>query len=200
MRRIVLLFTGIALALVLASGMALAVNRMGTEGPDTLRGTNGDDNLLGLGGNDRLFGLNGDDNLLGGRGKDVVGGGDLPRPGLGRGDKNLSGGPGNDIVIGARGSDNAVGGEGNDLLADGPGRESSRDRIIGGQGNDVIAIDNRPAYRDMVACGGGFDRVLADRKDLVAPDCERVSIGLSLEEFVETIPPSFFEGLPPFFQ
>jgi len=47
MRRLVLLLTAMALTLVLASGVALAVNKVGTNGPDTLRGTNGADNLKG---------------------------------------------------------------------------------------------------------------------------------------------------------
>jgi Ca2+-binding RTX toxin-like protein len=70
MRRLVFLLTAMALALVLASGVALAVNKIGTNGPDTLKGTNGADNLLGKGGNDALFGLGGSDNMLGGEGKD----------------------------------------------------------------------------------------------------------------------------------
>ena len=37
----------VAATLVVASGMALAVNELGTNGPDTLKGTNGADNLLG---------------------------------------------------------------------------------------------------------------------------------------------------------
>jgi hypothetical protein len=44
---------------------------------------------------------------------------------------------------------------------------------------------------------GSFDRVLADSKDEVAPDCERALFGLSTEEFFETVPQSFFEGLAP---
>jgi hypothetical protein len=50
MRRLVFLLTAMALARVLASGVALAVNKSGTDGSDTLRGTNGADNLIGLGG------------------------------------------------------------------------------------------------------------------------------------------------------
>jgi hypothetical protein len=46
MRRLLFLSTTIALVLVLASGVALAIDRIGTNGPDTLRGTNGSDNLL----------------------------------------------------------------------------------------------------------------------------------------------------------
>ena len=72
MRRTILLMATMTLTLLVASGVALAVTKIGTNGPDTLRGTNGDDNLLGKGSNDRLFGLAGRDNLLGGPGKDVV--------------------------------------------------------------------------------------------------------------------------------
>ena len=47
MRRAILLVAMMAVSLVVASGVALAVNKIGTDGPDTLRGTNGDDNLIG---------------------------------------------------------------------------------------------------------------------------------------------------------
>ena len=80
MRRVILLLTMMAATLVVASGVALAVNKIGTNGPDTLKGTNGADNLLGNGGNDTLFALAGNDNLLGGAGKDEVLGGDERKP------------------------------------------------------------------------------------------------------------------------
>ena len=203
MRRTIVLLATMALTLLVASGVAWAVNKIGTDGPDTLRGTNGNDNLIGKGGNDRLFALDGRDNLLGGPGKDVVVG--KPR-GWAGGDKNLQGGPGNDIVFGARGSDNVLGDAGNDWLIDGPTRESSLDKVSGGDGDDVLAIDNVPAVKDTATCGGGFDRMISDRKDLVAPDCERVRIAHGSleevrqqeEEFFASIPPSFFEGLPRF--
>jgi Ca2+-binding RTX toxin-like protein len=203
MRRTILMVATVALTVLVASGVALAVNKIGTEGPDTLRGTNGNDNLIGKGGNDRLFALDGRDNLLGGPGKDLVG--TDPRVWR-RGDKNLQGGPGNDIVFGARGSDNVLGDAGNDFLIDGPTRESSLDKVSGGDGDDVLLVENVPATKDIATCGGGFDRVLADRKDLVALDCERVRIvhgsleevRQQEEEFFASIPPSFFEGLPRF--
>jgi hypothetical protein len=201
MRRTLLLLSTMVLALLLASGVALAVNKVGTSGPDTLRGTNGDDNLAGLGGNDKLFSLGGDDNLVGGSGKDVVmaGRNDPEHPGTARGDKNLMGGPGNDIVFGGPSFNNVVGAGGNDLLVDGPHRESAEDNLSGGAGNDVLLSDNRPVFKDIVTCGAGFDRVLADSKDVVTPDCERVFIGLPIEKFLGKVPPSFFEGLPPYF-
>src|SRR5688572_13090039 len=203
MRRTIVLLASVALTLLVASGVALAVTKIGTDGPDTLRGTNGDDNLLGKGGNDDLYALNGRDTLVGGPGKDVVA--DAPRGVWRRGDKILLGGPGNDIVVGGRGSDNVLGDAGNDLLIDGPTREFSLDKVSGGDGNDVLLVDNAPAAKDIVTCGGGFDRVLADRKDLVASDCDRVRIVHGSreevmqqeEEFIASIPQSFFEGLPP---
>ena len=202
MRRTVLLVAVVAACLVMASGVALAVDRVGTNGPDTLRGTDGADNLSGLRGGDKLLGKGGSDNLSGGPGKDVVLGGDERRPG--GGDKNLDGGSGNDVVAGGRGSDNMAGDDGNDFLIDGNLGESSRDNLSGGSGNDVIVVDNVPAFRDLVGCGGGFDRVLADRKDTVARDCERVKIVRGSREavlrqeneFFQSLPESFIAGLP----
>jgi Ca2+-binding RTX toxin-like protein len=195
MRRVALVLAAMALALLLASGVALAVNELGTNGRDTLRGTNGNDNLSGRGGNDRLFGLGGRDNLLGGPGKDEVFGGNEAAPR--GGDKNLAGGPGNDVVLGGFGSDLVAGNEGNDLVQDGPLREFSIDSLSAGEGNDVVGIFNDPAFEDRVTCGGGFDRVFADRKDVVAADCERVADRPSeFEALFESIPQSFFEGLP----
>ena len=220
MRRVVLVLAAMALALLLASGVAWAVNKIGTDGPDTLRGTNRADNLSGEGANDDLLGLGGSDNLLGGAGKDNVLGGNERRPQ--GGDKNLVGGPANDRVLGGNGSDNAVGGPGNDfvdggrgsdrvvgeggstdVLVDGPVREASKDTLSGGDGGDLIVVDNRPAFGDLVTCGRGFDRVAADRKDVVADDCEEVAVGhAAIEELFESLPPGFVEnfeeGLPPF--
>jgi Ca2+-binding RTX toxin-like protein len=205
MRRIIFLFIAMALALVLASGVAWAVNKVGTDGPDTLRGTNGDDNLLGKGGNDVLYSLAGRDNLLGGPGKDCL----LCVTRENRffaGDKNLYGGPGNDFIWAGKGSDNVVGGEGNDLLSDDGVREFSKDNLSGGPGNDVIDVLHYRSARDRVVCGSGFDRVAANRQDVVAPDCEKVVVfrgGTRSEYFdvligfyEETVPPNFYEGMP----
>jgi Ca2+-binding RTX toxin-like protein len=214
MRRLVLMLAVMAAALVLASGMALALSKIGTNGPDTLRGTNANDDLLGMDGNDNLFALDGMDNLLGGAGRDNVWGGNERRPG--GGDKNLAGGSGNDAVLGGTGSDSILGGpgndyvdgspnsdnvageEGNDVVFEGGLHEAYKDNLSGGPGNDWVAPLNDPAYGDVVTCGSGFDQVLADSKDVVAADCEKVLIGLaSEEEFFEAIPQSFEKGLPP---
>jgi Ca2+-binding RTX toxin-like protein len=159
---------------------------------------------LGLGGNDILFSLNGRDNLLGGPGKDIVLGLN-ERLNPSRGDKNVKGGTGNDFVEGGRGSDNVLGDEGNDFLVDGPTREFSVDNVLGGDGNDVFLVDNVPAAKDIATCGDGFVRVFADRKDVVARNCERVRIAHGSREevlqqedrFLASIPRSFFEGLYP---
>jgi hypothetical protein len=64
----------------------------------------------------------------------------------------------------------------------------------------VIDVFNEPAGKDVVTCGGGLDRVLADRADVVAPDCEKVFIGRdSFDAFFESIPQSFWQGLHPQF-
>jgi RTX calcium-binding nonapeptide repeat (4 copies) len=198
MRRVVLVLALVGAMLVAASGMALAVNEIGTNGPDTLKGTNGSDNLLGRGGNDVLYGFAGRDNLLGAEGKDWILGGDERGP-LG-GDKNLVGGGGNDAILGGDGSDNPIGGPGNDFidggfgsdkitggdgtdyLLDGEIQGGATDLLTGGDGNDVLDVINRPAKRDIVTCGNGFDRVIADTEDLVAPDCEKVAVGFAAAE------------------
>jgi Ca2+-binding RTX toxin-like protein len=172
MRRVVLVLVAMALVLLLTSGVALAVNRVGSGGPDILRGTRGEDTLLGKGGKDIILGLGGEDSLLGGRS--------------------------NDAVFGGRGSDIILGQGGNDFLGDGPFSESAEDNLSGGGGNDVLDAINKPAFEDHVECGRGFDRVAADRKDLVAPDCEKVFVGVgSADAFFRSIPQSFIEGLNP---
>jgi len=202
MRRTILLLATMALTLLVASGVALAVTKIGTNGPDTLRGTNGDDLLLGKGGNDQLFSLRGNDNLLGGRGNDIVAGGNGQHTQGGH--KNLLGGPGNDLVNGGLGSDDVVGNEGNDLMFDGEfDHHVRRDNLSSGAGNDVMDTLQYPAAKDVLACGSGFDRVVVDTKDVVAADCERVKVahGSKAEilrqdnAFFRAIPESFFEGI-----
>jgi len=41
--------------------------------------------------------------------------------------------------------------------------EASKDDVhSGGGGDEIIVADHVPAVKDIVSCGGGFDRVLAD--------------------------------------
>jgi Ca2+-binding RTX toxin-like protein len=174
MGRALLLLCAMMTALLMASGVAWAVTKIGTDGPDTLRGTSGADNLLGLGGNDEIFGGRGSDNLLGGPGKyTAVRGNELFPTG---GDKNLVGGRGNDLVLVGQGADNSVGGAGNDLIVDGTLDEPSRDNVSCGSGKDAFLVDNKPAVKDVLTCGPGIDLALADRRDVVTADCEKVVV------------------------
>jgi Ca2+-binding RTX toxin-like protein len=157
MQRIFLLLAVMAVALVVASGVALAVTKIGTDGDDNLRGTNGSDKLVGMGGDDSINGRAGEDVIIGGRGNEgfegfIVG------------------------LYGGKGADDISGGPGSDSLIDGPIREFAVDRILGGDGNDYIATFNIPASRDIVICGDGNDDfAVVDRKDIVLDDCERVN-------------------------
>jgi Ca2+-binding RTX toxin-like protein len=71
------------LALVAASGVALAVDKqctpnvrcVGTDGGDTLLGTSGPDDISGLRARDFLYGFGGSDRLFGGKGSDELTGG-----------------------------------------------------------------------------------------------------------------------------
>jgi Ca2+-binding RTX toxin-like protein len=176
MRRTIVLLATMALTLLVASGVALAITKIGGPGPNTLRGTNGADNLLGKGGNDVLFALGGNnDNLVGGKGKDWLAGGNERRP-FG-GDKNLVGGPGNDGVQGGIGADNlfgvwgddfvhgdngadrAVGGEGRDFIdgARGP------DQMVGGEGGDwLVEGPLNEGSKDILTAGDGNDIIITD--------------------------------------
>ena len=101
---------------------------------------------LGLGGHDRLEGGHRRDCILGGEGRDFLDGR--------RGVDWLDGGPGSDEINVA-------------LTSGGPG-----DRIWGGLGNDEIFAANLRA--DVIDCGPGKDTVLADKRDRVARNCEKV--------------------------
>jgi Ca2+-binding RTX toxin-like protein len=93
----------------------------------------------------------GADRLVGTRGRDLL-------YGLG----------GADTILGLAGGDLLDGGAGNDTLVGGPGR----DALFGRSGDDVLSV--RDGQRDRVSCGPGRDRVIADRIDVVARDCEHV--------------------------
>jgi Ca2+-binding RTX toxin-like protein len=108
-RRTILLLATTALAVLLSSGVALALNTInckdsgrcvGTDRADLMKGTSGfnemygrdnDDTLKAFGRSDALIGQEGDDRLLAGRGGDFVLGG--------RGDDTLRGEEGLDFYI-----------------------------------------------------------------------------------------------------
>ncbi len=91
------------------------VNRVGTEGNDTLIGTLAADGFLGFGGNDLLRGSGGGDRVCAGDGKDTAAGG--------RGSDRLLGEQGKDLLKGGRGKDQLNGGPGKDTCAGGPKRD-----------------------------------------------------------------------------
>jgi Ca2+-binding RTX toxin-like protein len=157
MRRTILLMVTMALTLLVASGVALAVTKIGTDGPDFLIGTKGSDALSGRGGTDWINGRGGKDVISGGPGNDD--------PLSSRAIGILDGGPGADVISG---------GPGDDLMYDGPLDDSAVDILEGGDGNDFLSPFNRPAARDIVSCGAGRDGADVDRKDIVSDDCERI--------------------------
>jgi|tagenome__1003787_1003787.scaffolds.fasta_scaffold20883379_1 Tol biopolymer transport system component len=65
-------------------------------------------------------------------------------------------------------NDRACGRRGADVIQPGAGK----DTVDAGAGNDTV--DVRGGSVDSVRCGPGTDKVLADRRDTVAADCERV--------------------------
>jgi len=80
-RRTALLLAVIAAALVVASGVALARDFVGTDrserivatdSADTIDANGGDDTVVGLRGTDKIRGGNGKDKQYGGRGNDVI--------------------------------------------------------------------------------------------------------------------------------
>lgn len=139
-------------------GTELADRRSGGSGSDVVFGLGGGDTLHGRAGRDCLYGDDGSDELYGDAGAD-----------------RLFGGADGDVLHGGSGADRLDGQDGPDVLRDAHGR----DRFSGGRGNDRIdARDATPGGRriaDVVRCGPGHrDVALADRRDRVARDCERV--------------------------
>ena len=160
MRRTVVLLATMVLTLLVASGVALAVAKIGTDGPDTLRGTKGSDVLSGRGGTDWIEGRGGSDVIRGGPGDE--------NPLTSRAIGILDGGPGADVISGGPGVDDLIDGPW-------PGGDSAVDVLEGGDGSDFLDAENRPAARDIVSCGAGRDGAWVDRKDIVSDDCERTS-------------------------
>ena len=90
-----------------------------------------------------------------------------------------------------------VGGEGGDWLIEGPLNEASKDTLKAGAGDDIIITDHVSATKNIVSCGSGLDRVIADRKDVVADDCEKVRVVHGSEKEVFEQEDAFFESIPP---
>jgi Ca2+-binding RTX toxin-like protein len=80
----------------------------------------------------------------------------------------LQAGGGSDEVNGLAGPDCLAGGRESDLLRPGAGV----DRVRGGGGRDKLVT--RDGFRDVVRCGQGRDKVVADWRDRVKRSCDRV--------------------------
>jgi Ca2+-binding RTX toxin-like protein len=119
MRRTVLLLAVMALAVVAASGVALANNIEGDGANNRLVGTNGKDTISGAGGDDSIFGRGGDDRLYGDSGRDRVSGGADP--------DDVFGGKGADDLFGNGADDymNSSDNRGGDFVDCGPGFDSA---------------------------------------------------------------------------
>jgi uncharacterized repeat protein (TIGR01451 family) len=155
-------------ALTLA-GAACVNPSFGGRDDDVLFGSSFGDRMFGRQGRDLLRGRAGNDCLWGGEGADVLDGDG--------GDDQLSGGDGRDRLFAGSGSDRLLGGAKGDELHGDTGTDqlfpgTGRDRVWGGPGNDTISA--RDGSRDVIDCGGGLDRVTADRRDHLR-GCERVS-------------------------
>ncbi len=183
-------------ATVLVGGCTIT----GTTGADVLRGTPTRDVICGLDGRDVIRGLGGDDEIWSGDRDDVAdGGAGNDRIVGGDGGDDLGGGDGRDVVWGGLGDDRVYGGRGDDALngLDGLDRDVFDPRLIpdadiveGGPGADVVEgsagqdtlrgggdddlVLARDGASDRVDCGGGRDRLTADRIDRQRR-CERVS-------------------------
>jgi Ca2+-binding RTX toxin-like protein len=161
-------------ALVCAATVSVAwgATGAGTSAPEVIHGTSSGDVIFGGAGDDRIVAAEGDDTVYG-DGICPRGGADVSYCSTGEspsdGNDDIHGGPGNDTLYGQGGDDQIHGGAGDDYIVGGSGH----DAIWGGDGNDVI--DVRDGEPDIVSCGGGYDRVLADQFDRIAPDCESVS-------------------------
>lgn len=89
----------------------------------------------------------------------------------------LRGTSGNDVIRGLAGNDRLFGLAGQDRVDGGPGADqitggAGRDTLNGGPGADLILA--RDGEGDVITCGSGRDRVVGDRVDRVARDCELV--------------------------
>ena len=115
--------------------------------------TSGADSILGTIASEVIRGLGGNDAIAGLGGNDAI-----------------YGDGGNDNLNGNDGTDKLYGGDGNDKLTGGTGA----DTFTGGGGKDYInSRDSRQSEK--VSCGSGYDTVLADKRDAVSRDCEKVT-------------------------
>ncbi len=188
MRRVLLLLSAMAAALVMASAVAMADHPnngyvdcnaqsdfqngswvcTGTDHADIIDGTYLSDTIYALAGDDIVNGYDENDTQYGGDGNDKLY--------ADEGDDTLWGGPGNDFLQASSESDTYYGGTGNDTInaaSGSPGDTATDvDSIYGEAGKDSIYA--RDGHVDIIDCGSGSDTVRYDvGTDEVAKGCER---------------------------
>jgi Ca2+-binding RTX toxin-like protein len=180
MRKTFLLLASMALAVVVASEVALAAPIEGTDASEVIFGTPENDVIYGFAGGDFIRSLAGDDEVHGGTQPDKLWGDEPesnnqldPLPG---GEDTLFGESGNDQITGYSSNDTLRGGRGKDNLDGSRGA----DTLYGGDGDDTIntgQIDGMTNLIpdkavDHVYCGPGLDLVLYEDDEDVVVDCE----------------------------
>jgi len=118
---------------------------------------------------DRIAGTKGGDVIIAGSGNDSILGGD--------GQNVIEAQWGDDDIRTGSGPDQVDGGAGNDTIRTGAGS----DHVVPGSGHDVVDAGSGADYvyandgqRDVIDCGPGDDRVVADRIDVLR-HCEHVT-------------------------
>ena len=183
MRRLSVLFTMMALALLLSASVAFALTVdctagrgcFGTDDPDTLNGSAGGDDMDARQADDKLFGNDGHDWMSG----DSYGPTDTSTDG----DDRMFGRAGSDGMVGYGGSDVLSGGDGRDYVyAVESSKNPGDDTVRGGPDNDFIdAIDKT---KDTIDCGTGTkDRVYYDKSLDTVERCEIARTKYPEEQF-----------------
>ena len=186
MKQFTVLFTMMALALLLSASVAFALTVdctagrgcFGTDDPDTLNGSVGGDDMDARQAGDTLFGGAGYDWMSG----DAYGPADTSTDG----DDRVFGEAGSDGMAGYGGSDVLSGGDGRDyLFAVENSKNPGEDTVRGGANSDFIdAIDQR---EDSIDCGTGTsDRVYYDKNLDTVERCEIARTKYPDEQFFET--------------
>ena len=145
---------------------------LGGSGPDTLTGAAGGQRLDGGSGDDVLDGGTGADELIGAAGIDTVTYGARVAGVVAAAGQAGAGEPGEgdriDVSV-----ENLVGGAGADTLT---GSSAADNVLAGGAGDDVLRVRDATSGADRAICGIGTDTADADASDVVALDCERLSV------------------------
>lgn len=188
-RRVVLFLAAMGVALLIASGLAVAATLNGTSGDDNIVGTEDIDTINGFGGNDTVAGKGGNDSIVGGAGDDTLFADDnyllseaqavdgtVVSGGSGSSKNSVKGELGNDTIVGGNGPDELRGGDGADTLVEGADQDQSFDTFSADNGDDVIDAASDPASKDIVDCGGGIDEAKVDPLDDISGSCENVEV------------------------